>query len=236
MAEKWRSEKIRQPWAVADKLADALRAEIPAGVEFHFGGSYRRKAETVGDLDVVIVTKDGTFGDVILPLSVDYQRRGDKVAQGDLTVDGVTMHVDFWACSESERGAFLWFITGPKELNIAMRQEAIKLGLNLSQTGLWRGGVKEKGQLVGGEQVDNGTEYSVASWLGNRWIQLLEPQRRETWAKPQGKVETRQIEGSKGAIYEIKIDGHRVSCSCPGNKYRGNCKHADKVREELEQR
>lgn len=236
MAEKWRSEKIRRTPEQMQPFADLLASEMPADVEWHFGGSYRRRAATVGDLDIVVITETGRFGEdlfdggVALPTSVKFQRRGEKVAQGDLSIGEETIHVDFWAATPAERGAFLWFITGPKELNIAMRQAAIKKGLNLSQIGL----LKDK------VQIDKGTEYSVANMLGPEWVAWLDPEKRERWGKPNPAqlIQTYKVPNSKGTgIYVVMVDLEgKASCTCPAYKYRGgNCKHILQIKVKSEE-
>lgn len=240
----WRTEKIRRPRSELQWAADQIAAHLESqGVEFHFGGSYARSADSVGDIDVVIVTPNGQFvpdltadfEPVSFPPLFEAQRSGDKIAQGDhpLSPDSEDkVHVDFWACSPQERGGFLMFIRGPKELNVAQRSIAISKGYNLSQVGLFKGGETVKGKLVGGEQVDNGTEEHIYELLG---LQYLTPEQRESFAAPKDnkEVQTRLVDGSKGKKYEVKVQGRRVSCSCPGYTFRKNCKHADAVRAEL---
>jgi DNA polymerase/3'-5' exonuclease PolX len=250
MAEAWRTEKIRRPRRVVQHFVDYLTSELAErnpGIEFHVGGSWRRGAESIGDIDLVVVTPSGEFDDTLfstgvqLPERVSFQRRGPKVAQGDLELelpkDGdssffferLTMHVDFWCCKPSERGAFLWFITGPKELNVAMRTAAIKRGLSLSQNGLFErvhAGKTEQGKDIWaqGAQVDDGTEEDVARRLGWAW---LPPEERDKWSAPRGQAREVQVTSSDGTkTYTVSIDDvGRSRCSCPAFKFRGNCKH-----------
>lgn len=222
-SESWRSEKVRRPLAEVQKFVDVLKAEIPDGVEWHLGGSISRGASTIGDLDIVFVTESGTLEGIELPKSFEPERKGDKISQGDIVVDGDRMHLDIWSCTPKERGAFLMFITGPKELNVAQRKIAISKGYNLSQIGLLKDGV----------QVDNGTQEDIYEILG---LQYLTPEQRESFAsvkQSEPEFQQRIVEGSKGNKYEVRIMGNRVSCNCPGFSYRSRCKHATSVREEL---
>ena len=93
MADRWRSEKLRRPRAFLQPYVDKLTNEISElnpDLEFTIGGSWRRGAEVIGDLDLLIVNDAGTLAPdllspgVRLPTCVTYQRRGDKVAQGDM--------------------------------------------------------------------------------------------------------------------------------------------------------
>lgn len=250
MSEAWRSEKVRQPYEVAKVFADYIAQRMPAGVEWHFGGSYRRHADQIGDIDFVVVTEsglldDGLFGGVQLPAEIEWQRGGKAAAFGDLTLDFTdpfdtsktyqeTMHIDVWACTPKQRGAFLWFITGPQELNIAMRQRALKLGMHLPQGGLFVCERPEDGKHdkhCHEHQVDNGTEEHIAELLG--W-DMETPEQRQRWAKSKpafgGKAaekSTIAVNSSKGGkVYKVtKIGGVGVECTCPGFNYRRTCKH-----------
>jgi DNA polymerase/3'-5' exonuclease PolX len=226
----WRSEKVRRTRAEVQPIADALASEIRElnpGLEFHFGGSWRRGAESIGDLDLLLVTEDGTMQGVVLPPFVVVQRSGSRMTQGDYSAANTTMHVDFWSCSPPERGAFLWFITGPKELNIAMRGAAGSRGLLLNQKGLFN--------VAGGTpvQVDDGTEGGVAVWLGSKWMAYLEPTSRQAWAAPKGPMTSSVVVPSSsggGKTYTVDRSGDNYQCSCPGFSYRGKCRHVDEVR------
>jgi hypothetical protein len=247
MSEKWRSEKIRQPREVAQKFVDAIAAGMPEGVEFHVGGSWRRGAAQIGDIDVVVVTESGHFNDELDHLDATWQRTGEIVL-GDLTVDGITMHVDFWCCSPKELGAFMAFITGPQELNVAMRLAALKQGLSLKQKGLMkiqhcsecgqrlphRKAFKRRPECVAAEaafaevQVDDGTEADCFAKIGLDWI---DPTDRQAFAgTKKGLPTTGQTEvkvtGSNGATYTVVSDDQgRTACTCPGYTYRRTCKH-----------
>lgn len=235
MSKPWRQEKVRRPRAAVQPFVNLLYSEMPDGIEWYLGGSWRRGALMVGDLDVVIITESGTLPSTSvsallsgfeLPPSVTYQRRGLKIAQGDLTLPGTreSIHVDFWGCTPQERGAFLLFITGPKDLNVAQRHRAKELGLSLSQIGLLD---------TDRNQVDDGTEEDIYRILGHTY---LSPEQRQSFAPPEDSPETitRQVPSSSGnGIYTVKIRGNQVRCTCKGFHYRQMCKHVVNLRLEL---
>ena len=180
MADRWRSEKLRRPRAFLQPYVDKLTNELSEtnpGLEFTIGGSWRRGAEVIGDLDILIVNETGTLSadllspGVHLPTCVTYQRRGDKVANGDMDCPDGPFHIDIWSCKPNERGAYLMFCTGPMQLNLYQRMHAKRSGMALSQIGLL--------DAVTKEQLDDGTERGIYRLLGLRW---LEPEERQSWA------------------------------------------------------
>lgn len=191
-------------------------------VEWLPGGSVRRGADKIGDLDVMVVTPTGTFEGFSFPPSFVPQRQKDRVAQGDFVVNNETIHLDFWVCAPHERGALLMFITGPKDLNIAQRAVALKRGYTLSQYGLFQGTV----------QLDDGTEEDIYSILGLDWIP---PQKRQLYAAkvpdPKRPVEVFKVRSltDSSKVYEVRNKGGVWSCNCPGYRFaRGfprTCKH-----------
>ena len=42
-------------------------------------------------------------------------------------------------------------------------------------------------------------------------------------------VERIEFTGSKGNIYVVTVDNGNVKCTCPGYKFRGQCKHSSEV-------
>jgi DNA polymerase/3'-5' exonuclease PolX len=212
---------------------------MPSNYAWIIGGSWRRQAPDIGDLDVMVVTATGNFENFPFPPSFQAQRRGEKIAQGDLVIKapgGVldssvgTIHVDFWAVAPKEQGAFLMFITGPKALNIEQRAHAQKLGLTLSQYGLFD---RE------GNQLDDGTEEIIYACLNLPW---LNPVVRQAWQRiadaqhaKDGPERTFKVksDSNPGEKYTVVIKGNRGTCTCLAYKYNREpvqtCKHIKKV-------
>lgn len=222
----WRSDKVKRPREVVAPYANALKQWFEnQGLTVELGGSFRRGAAMVGDVDVVIQTESLEPSllqpGVKFPDKVRWDRMGPQVAQGSLVLpDGSELHIDVWAATAQQWGAFLWFITGPKELNIEMRRLALRKGMNLSQIGLLR--TEDKVQL------DDGTERDVALKLGFPW---LEPTDRQRYAEPQQTSFSTKVQGSKGAEYTVRLEGGAWHCTCPSFTYRGQeCKHIKAVK------
>ncbi len=122
--------------AILEELAD----DNP-GLEYHVGGSWRRGCETVGDLDVLVISDSPltpTLLDpgIVLPSVVNWQRSGPRIANGDMELPDGPLHVDLWQAPPASRGAMLLFVTGSMRTNLRMRGRAKAMGMALSQNGL----------------------------------------------------------------------------------------------------
>jgi len=148
---------------------------MPAEADWEFCGSWRRQAPDLGDIDIMVVTPDGSFGSAFcFPEAVQLIEITDsgriQNAKGIIVLGRTMVLVDFWAVTPSMRGAFLMFFTGPRELNRLQRYRARARGLRLARHGLFD---------ASGRQADNGTEADIYRLLGMPWIP---PERRQEWA------------------------------------------------------
>lgn len=134
-------------------------------------GSARRKKETVGDFDLLVIAKESA------PI-MDFFVKMDEVvrvyAHGETKASvriksGVD--VDIRVVPKESYGAALLYFTGSKAHNVLLRQLAIKSGLKLNEYGLFRmkGGKEEK--MIAGD-----TEESIYNTLG---LEYIEPEMRE---------------------------------------------------------
>jgi len=101
-------------------------------------GSYRRRKETVGDLDVLVLSDDGGG---VMDYFVDYEDVTDIVSKGE-TRSSVRlrsgMQVDLRVVSSESYGAALMYFTGSKAHNVALRDRAIDEGLKINEYGVFR--------------------------------------------------------------------------------------------------
>jgi DNA polymerase (family 10) len=132
--------RIKRPVAedVAEPLLRYLRA-TPSVSEIAVAGSYRRRKETVGDLDIVVVTARGPE---IIERFVSYEDVVQVLARGPTRSSVVLrngVQVDLRAVSAANYGAALMYFTGSKTHNIALRGIAAARGLKLNEYGLFDG-------------------------------------------------------------------------------------------------
>lgn len=102
-------------------------------------GSYRRKKETVGDLDVLVIARDNAA--VIeqfmqFPEIAQMQSEGTTRASARLHSG---MQVDLRVMAAQSYGAAQMYFTGSKEHNLALRRMAIKKKLKINEYGIYKG-------------------------------------------------------------------------------------------------
>jgi DNA polymerase (family 10) len=160
-----------------DELIGPLLAHLKSapGVErIEVAGSYRRRKETIGDVDLLVqaelpapdvmehFTAFGSVERVVLAGDT----RGSVVLRSGL-------EVDLRVIPERSFGAALHYFTGSKEHNVAVRQIAQRQGLRVNEWGVFRVPEGVDPDDVGkedGERVAGKTESSVFEVLGMGWI------------------------------------------------------------------
>ncbi len=125
--------------AVAEAEAEALVAHLRNGGRVVVAGSFRRRRDTVGDLDVLVTAADGAaVGDRL----VRYDNVAEVIAHGATRTAVVLrsgLQVDIRAVPEQSYGAALLYFTGSKAHNIALRGLATQHGWKLNEYGLFSG-------------------------------------------------------------------------------------------------
>jgi DNA polymerase (family 10) len=108
-------------------------------LQVEVAGSYRRRRETVGDLDIVVAAEPAR---PVVQRFVGYEDVTQVVAQG-ATRSTIRLRnglqVDLRVVPPESFGAALCYFTGSKAHNIALRQIAIEHGLKLNEYGLFKG-------------------------------------------------------------------------------------------------
>ncbi len=147
---------------IANELTNLFHA-VPGVEAVSPAGSLRRGRETVGDLDLLVTGPNAT---AVLDRFLEYPKvdevlgRGENKASARVGREG--LQVDVRALPKQSFGAAMQYFTGSKDHNVAIRTRAVRMGLKLSEYGLFR---VEDDALVAGE-----TEGAVYEALGLRWI------------------------------------------------------------------
>ena len=119
---------------IADEIVDWMR-KLPAVLEISPLGSLRRRASTIGDIDVAVSTKKSA--DVIDHFS-KYPKKSRVLERGERTASIILpqgVQVDLMVEDPEGYGALLQHFTGSKHHNIALRNLALKKGWSLSDYG-----------------------------------------------------------------------------------------------------
>jgi DNA polymerase (family 10) len=167
-AKRW---KLAVAGDYAHSLADYLRAGEGIS-EVVVAGSFRRMKETVGDLDLLVVSADpqaamerfARYPEVEEMLARGETRSSARLASG--------MQIDVRVVPRESFGAALHYFTGSKAHNIAVRRLAQERGLKLNEYGVFRGA----------RRVAGGSEESVFAAVD---LPFIPPELRED----QGEIE-----------------------------------------------
>jgi len=157
--------KLADVESIASAYVDYLQA-VPGVKKVVVAGSLRRRQETVGDLDILVTCKRGA---PVVARFVAYEEVQEVVSKGK-TRSTVWLRsglqVDLRVVAEVSYGAALYYFTGSKAHNIAVRRIAVTRKLKINEYGVFKG----KRRIAGG------TENEIFESVGLRYI---EPELRE---------------------------------------------------------
>lgn len=123
-------------------------------------GSTRRKKETIGDLDILIISeRPKSIMDYFVSRPYVIRVYGKGETKSSIKAKN-GMDIDLRVIPEESYGAGLLYFTGSKEHNIKLREIAIKKGLKLNEYGLF----KESKRIAGK------TEEDIYKTLGLEYI------------------------------------------------------------------
>jgi DNA polymerase (family 10) len=179
---------------VGESLVGRLR-EHPSAIRVELAGSARRWADTCKDLDVVAATSDPpAFAEAFekLPQVAEVHSSGEAGARG-VTHQGLP--VDLRVVPEENFGNLLQHFTGSGKHNEALRTEAVRRGLHVSEYGV--------SEDEGGAVHACATEEEVYRLLG---MDYIEPELRENRGELQAAREGRlpdliRVEDIRGELH-----------------------------------
>jgi len=127
-------------WYEVEEMAEQLVTEL-GKVEkvkrIEMAGSYRRRRETVGDLDIlVIASKDSPVMEAFVSLPV-VERVIAKGSTRSTVVIRTGLQVDLRVVPEVSFGAAWHYFTGSKSHNIAVRIMGVQRGLKINEYGVF---------------------------------------------------------------------------------------------------
>ena len=140
--------KQKEDWGDRIKLPEAEERAEPLikylkkakGIkEITIAGSFRRRKETVGDLDILVTCKKGAK---VMERFVAYEDVKKVVSQGNTRSTIVLnsgLHVDLRVVPQVSYGSALHYFTGSKNHNIAVRKIANGKGFKINEYGVFKG-------------------------------------------------------------------------------------------------
>ena len=193
---KARSGKFKLSLVI--KYADLFTEYIgkaPGVADVLPAGSLRRWKEEIGDLDILATCKDPG---VVMDRFVTHPEVKEVLAKGDTKSTVVLragLQVDLRVLEKKSFGAALQYFTGSKSHNVALRDRAKRMGLKISEYGVF----KEDGE----KWVAGKKEEDVYKAVGLPWIPPeLRENRGEIEAAEEGKLpELLRVEDIRGDLH-----------------------------------
>jgi DNA polymerase (family 10) len=167
--ERLSEGKKRTKLLVAEEIVQPLLAylgETEGVKDIEVAGSYRRRRETVGDLDVLVSCKKGSR---VMDAFANYDEVDQVVSHGSTRSTVLLrsgMQVDLRVVPQVSYGAALQYFTGSKAHNIAVRKLAVRRKLKINEYGVFEGDKRVAGK----------TEEDVYRRVG---LPFIEPELRE---------------------------------------------------------
>ncbi|NBQ17529.1 hypothetical protein EBU24_04380, partial [bacterium] len=139
--------------------------------KFEIVGSYRRGAQTSGDIDVIITSTSGsvykTFVDNLLKTGIilEVLSRGPSktLVIAKLPGERIARRVDFLYAPPDEFAFAILYFTGSKIFNTVMRQYGLDKGYTFNEHGIYKLEHKKKGAKV---EKEFKTEKDIFDFLG----------------------------------------------------------------------
>jgi DNA polymerase (family 10) len=147
----------RTKLAEAEQVVDSLKSFLE-GIEgvnrVTVAGSYRRRKETVGDLDILVTCKKDS---PVMDRFTGFEDVAEVIAKGK-TKSAVRLRsglqVDLRVVPEVSYGAALHYFTGSKEHNIAIRKIAVKKDLKINEYGVFQGHDGDGERIAGASEEE----------------------------------------------------------------------------------
>ena len=162
---------------IIDGLVESLTAMSDPSTEIEPAGSFRRRRESIGDLDLLAETADGpelierftNLGIVDHVINKGGYKAAVQLMRGP--------QVDLMVMAPGTAGTYRIHFTGSKEHNVRLRERARDQGWSLSEKGFLR--IGEDGEPLTGAEAELrtfATEHDVYAFLG---LPYIEPELRE---------------------------------------------------------
>lgn len=167
-ALKLAKEAKRLPLKTADEIGNKLLniiCKIQGVQRAEVAGSLRRKKETIGDIDIIILAAHKYRNKIVRAL-ISLPQVAKVIAKGNTKVSVIlkeqNIQVDIRLVNDFEFGAALLYFTGNKEHNIKLRTLARNKGYKINEYGIFTADSNKR--------VAGATEEEMYAFLNLRYI------------------------------------------------------------------
>lgn len=163
--ERQNDQDSRTPLARAEEYAEPLLdylQECDAADSVEIAGSYRRRKETVGDLDILTTGEDDK---TIAEHFINFEDVDEVIKKGEKRTSvwlKSGLRVDVAVMAKESFGAALLYFTGSKQHGIQLRERAIDRGLKVNEYGVFK---TDEDEPIAGK-----TEKEMYEALDLKWI------------------------------------------------------------------
>ena len=179
---------------VVDEMLKWMR-ESPTVLKAEVAGSFRRRKETIGDLDLLVASDDPVIASDRFISMPPVERVVSHGATKSAVFLKRHLQVDCRVVPPDAFGAALQYFTGSKDHNVKLRTLGVKMGFKLNEYGLF---LRDGDVLVASE-----TEEEIYKALGMDWIS---PELRENRGEIEAAIERKLPKLVK--LEEVKGDLH----------------------------
>lgn len=176
--EAYHRNSGRTPLGSVDAVIQPLLARLSAVVgvkRIEVAGSYRRRRDSVGDVDFVASADDPV---ALVAALTGYDEVNEVLGSGATKTSVVlnnALQIDMRIVEPASFGAALLYFTGSKDHNVALRQRSLERGWHLNEYGLYDGGEPGKDR-PGGKRLAGADEAEIYAKLD---LDYVEPVLRE---------------------------------------------------------
>lgn len=198
-AMRLHNERVALPTALA--IAEQILKELKeSGLcsELAIAGSLRRRKESIGDIDILVSSKNPVkVMDIFCGFGLVDRVLGKGPTKSSVHLS-TGINADLRVVDRTAFGAALHYFTGSKEHNIHVRKLGIEKGFTISEYGVYEGTPEKKGKLKASR-----TEEDVYKAIGLPYIEPeLREDRGEIQAAKQGKLpDLIELQDMKGDLH-----------------------------------
>jgi DNA polymerase (family X) len=187
-------------WAAADALAETLLEHLracPAVERVELAGSYRRGRETVGDLDLLVISTEAAD---VMDCFAEYPEWEQTLVRGDTKMSIRVLNsfqVDLRVVPKESFGAAWQYFTGSKDHNVAVRGHAKQLGMKVNEYGVFKIDGDDEIQVAGATEQE---VYEVLS-LPHFAAEMREAREEFQWAEQGALPELIELSEIQGDLH-----------------------------------